>query len=74
MFRQKNIVLIIFASLLMPGLALGQEPARAIDATAKIKDEGMSRSQAMATIRYLTDVIGPRLTNSPGQKRANRWT
>ena len=34
----------------------------------------MNRSQAMATIRYMTDVIGPRLTNSPGQKRANQWT
>jgi carboxypeptidase Q len=25
-------------------------------------------------MRYLTDVIGPRLTNSPAQRRANRWT
>ncbi len=74
MFRQKNIVLIIFAALLTPGLALGQTAARAEDAVARIKDEGMNRSQAMATIRYLTDVIGPRLTNSPGQKRANQWT
>jgi carboxypeptidase Q len=42
--------------------------------TSSIKDEGMNRSQAMATIRYLTDVIGPRLTNSPAQKRSNVWT
>jgi hypothetical protein len=34
----------------------------------------MNRSQAMATMRYLTDVIGARLTNSPAQKRANVWT
>jgi hypothetical protein len=74
MFRQKNIVLVIFAALLMPGLALGQKAAASPDALAKIKDEGMNRSQAMATIRYLTDVIGPRLTNSPGQRRANQWT
>lgn len=74
MFRKKNIVLIIFAALLAPGMVLGQKAAPAEDALARIKDEGMNRSQAMATIRYLTDVIGPRLTNSPGQRRANRWT
>jgi hypothetical protein len=28
----------------------------------------------MQTLSYLTDVIGPRLTNSPGMKRANEWT
>lgn len=74
MFRQKNIVLIIFAALLTPVVSLGQKAEFAPDAVAKIRDEGMNRSQAMATIRYLTDVIGPRLTNSPGQKRANQWT
>ena len=28
----------------------------------------------MATLSYLTDVIGPRLTGSPNMKRANEWT
>ncbi|CAN5311434.1 hypothetical protein BH20ACI2_BH20ACI2_07200 [soil metagenome] len=75
MFRHKYVVLMILAALLMPGFAIGPAPAAApADAIAKIKDEGMNRSQAMATIRYLTDVIGPRLTNSPAQKRANQWT
>lgn len=40
----------------------------------KIRDEGMNRSQVMQTLSYLTDVIGPRLTNSPNMKRANEWT
>src|SRR5688572_1096904 len=40
----------------------------------RIKDEGLNRSQVMQTLSYLTDVIGPRLTNSPGMKRANEWT
>ena len=31
-------------------------------------------SQVMETLSYLTDVIGPRLTGSPGLKRANEWT
>ena len=41
---------------------------------AKIRDESMNRSQVLQTLSYLTDVIGPRLTNSPGMKRANEWT
>ncbi|MDM7921487.1 MAG: M20/M25/M40 family metallo-hydrolase [Pyrinomonadaceae bacterium] len=72
MFRQKNFVLLVMAALLLPGFAIAQAPDAA--AISKIKDEGMTRSQALATIRYLTDVIGPRLTNSPAQRRANNWT
>lgn len=44
------------------------------DVTARIRDEGLNRSQVMKTVLYMTDVIGPRLTNSPGLKRANEWT
>ncbi|MGH9898348.1 MAG: peptidase M28, partial [Pyrinomonadaceae bacterium] len=44
------------------------------DPIERIKDEGMNRSQVMQTLSYLTDVIGPRLTGSPGLKRANEWT
>lgn len=40
----------------------------------RIRDEGLNRSQVMATLGHLTDVIGPRLTGSPILKRANEWT
>ena len=43
-------------------------------ALAKIKDEGLNRSQVMETAFYLTDVCGPRLANSEGLARANAWT
>jgi carboxypeptidase Q len=46
-------------------------PAEVIE---KIKEEGLQRSQVMQTLSYLTDVIGPRLTGTPGLKRANEWT
>ncbi len=46
-------------------------PKEVID---KIRDEGLNHSQVMQTLSYLTDVIGGRLTNSPGMKRANEWT
>ncbi len=74
MIRRSNVALLLITALLMPGLAIAQAAGPAADAQTKIQDEGMNRSQAMATIRYLTDVIGPRLTNSPGQRRANQWT
>jgi carboxypeptidase Q len=44
------------------------------DPIDRIKEEGLKRSQVMATLSYLTDVIGPRLTGSPNMKRANEWT
>lgn len=39
----------------------------------KIKDEGMNRSKVMDHIWYLTERIGPRLTNSPNMRRAGEW-
>jgi hypothetical protein len=52
-----------------------QQPAKdPNDPIERIKEEGLKRSQVMQTLSYLTDVIGPRLTNSPGMKRANEWT
>ena len=44
------------------------------DPIARIREEGLKRSQVMETLSYLTDVIGPRLTGSPNLKRANEWT
>jgi len=43
------------------------------DVIKQIKDEGLNRSQAMATISYLTDVCGPRLTASPAARKAADW-
>jgi hypothetical protein len=36
--------------------------------------EATQRSHVAADLEYLTDVIGPRLTGSPGLRRANEWT
>jgi carboxypeptidase Q len=40
----------------------------------RIEAEGLERSQVPELASYLTDVIGPRLTGSPGMTRANEWT
>lgn len=60
----------VFAQGTAPAKAIYSAPKADID---KIVDEGMNRSQVMNHIWYLTDVIGPRLTNSPGQRRASEW-
>jgi hypothetical protein len=78
--RQFAVVLLLF-TLLVPYVAFGQQPQgqqqAAVDPNdpiVKIRDEGLNRSQVMQTLSYLSDVIGPRLTASPGMKRANEWT
>jgi carboxypeptidase Q len=40
----------------------------------QIKAEAFQNSQIMDTLFYLTDVYGPRLTNSPGFRQAADWT
>ena len=70
------LLLILFVS---PVALLAQQQTQAPapdpnDPIQRIKDEGANRSQVMQTLSYLSDVIGPRLTASPGMKRANEWT
>jgi hypothetical protein len=79
MLRRRFAAAFLLSAFITPTFLFAQQPATqpapaANDAVTKFKDEGMNRSQAMATMRYLTDVIGARLTNSPAQKRANVWT
>ncbi|MCM3873362.1 MAG: M20/M25/M40 family metallo-hydrolase [Pyrinomonadaceae bacterium] len=74
MFAQQGAQ-ILSGPLAVRPLQSSQTPAKdPNDPIERIKDEGMNRSQVMQTLSYLTDVIGPRLTNSPGMKRANEWT
>ena len=42
--------------------------------TQAILDEIEKHSELMANIEYLCDMIGPRLTGSPGLAKANHWT
>jgi carboxypeptidase Q len=42
-------------------------------ALQKIKKEGLENSKVMGIAFQLTDVLGPRLSNSPGLKKAQDW-
>jgi carboxypeptidase Q len=67
------------AALIVAGLlAVSSIPVQAqerVDTAmvAKIRDEGLNRSQVVALFDHLTNVIGPRLTGSPAFKDAADW-
>lgn len=88
MFRRNATVALLFVFFITPISAFAQQPTPSPavaaptgtpakdpnDPIERIKDEGMNRSQVTQTLSYLSDVIGPRLTASPGMKRSNEWT
>src|SRR6188768_405934 len=51
----------------------GQEPVD-LATIAKIKEEGLQRSQVLTTFNMFTNVIGPRLTGTPAHKAAADWS
>jgi hypothetical protein len=67
-------------ALLVAGLSPFQAPAQvaqeAVDLAVieQIREEGFERSQVKQMARHLTEVIGPRLSGSPGMAAANEWT
>jgi hypothetical protein len=70
---------LLVCTALATGLALApiaaQPAAEKVDYDAiyRIKDEGFQRSRVMEIMSWLTDVYGPRLTNSPGHRKAADW-
>ena len=77
--RRCAAVMLLSVSLIAPGVTVAQIPSTqgpppGLDPIARIRDEGLNRSQVMETLSYLSDVIGPRLTASPNMKRSNDWT
>ncbi len=64
-----------FLFVCITALASAQAADERVDLAAiyRIKDEGLQRSQVMDTLSYLTDIHGPRLTNSPNIRKAADW-
>jgi hypothetical protein len=64
------------ATLVLSGiLGLSAQSGESVDLEAiqRIKDEGLDRSQVMDVAWYLTELHGPRLTNSPQLRAAADW-
>ena len=68
-------VLTMFLLLVFAALPRAQAPTEKLDLgmIAKIKEEGLTRSQVMDHIGWLSDVYGPRLTGGPGILQASEW-
>jgi hypothetical protein len=67
--RIKNVVL-----LAIPACLLFADEKVDLGVVHRIKAEAFQNSQVMEHVAYLTDVYGPRLTNSPGNRAAAEWT
>jgi carboxypeptidase Q len=72
MSSKRNTAIVLLASGLLTGA--GQAAPQADwEMVARIREEGFQRSQLADTLSYMTDVLGARLTVSPGMRRAQRW-
>ena len=76
MKRLSHIVLLCVLMLVVVALPGAQAPAEKVDLAtiARIREEGLKRSQVMDHISWLSDVYGPRLTGGPGIRQAADWT
>ena len=63
----------IFASLLLAPVPFGTAQEVDLEVVHRIKQEAFEGSKVMDHLFYLTDVNGPRLTNSPGYRKAAEW-
>ncbi len=61
-------ILVVFAAS-----TFGQQPKVDLEMVAKIREEGLQRSQVMDIVGYITDVLGARLTLSADMKEAQTW-
>jgi hypothetical protein len=74
-FRHRPVVAgaALAATLAFVPLGAQQQDTVDYDAVYRIKEEGFARSEVMNIMSWLTDVYGPRLTNSPGFRKSGEW-
>ena len=70
---KKTLHLLLTLGLFWSMPLFAQEEPVDYNMVYKIKQEGLNNSEVMDIAFYLTDVSGPRLTNSPGYARAANW-
>jgi carboxypeptidase Q len=78
--RGASALLTWISFLLLPGGGIASARAQLpperidLDAVGRIKREALEHSEIPALARHLVDVVGSRLTGSPGMRSANAWT
>jgi carboxypeptidase Q len=71
--KNSLVYLVLLELLFVRAVLVAQEPVDAA-MNAKIRDEGLNRSQVEKTFAHFTEVIGPRLTGSPALKQAAEYS
>jgi len=72
--KQLMILLMMFSLPVSSFAQVANAPEVDLKAIEAFKKEGIDNSKIMETASWLTDVYGPRLTNSKQMKRANDFT
>ena len=62
----------LFLTCLITSASIAQEVID-LEVIHKIRQEGLKNSNVKDLAFYLTDAFGPRLTNSPGHRKAGKW-
>ena len=72
---RKRLFAVVIGSIAVGFGGLAAQSAERVDKTAiaKIRAEGLEKSQVMDTMFWLTDRYGPRLTGSPYFEEAGDW-
>jgi len=68
-----RVVAVAAALAMMTAIAIGAQEKVDEAVIARIKMEGFQHSQVMETLSWLTDVYGPRLSNSANYRKAAEW-
>ncbi|HEX6694346.1 MAG TPA: M20/M25/M40 family metallo-hydrolase [Longimicrobiales bacterium] len=68
----RSVFALLLATSVLTSTAAAQDPVNAA-MVARIRDEGLNRSQVMDHISWLSDVYGPRLQGSPAMQQAADW-
>ena len=71
--QSKKLFLALAGTLLLSAVYVYSEEPADLSVIHRIKAEAFENSKVMDHEFYLTDVYGPRLTNSPGYKAAGDW-
>src|SRR5215208_661251 len=74
-FMHSRVMRAMLSALMVALPAVIGAQAEKIDlpTLAKIRDEGLNRSQVMDHMIWLSDIYGPRLTGSPTFEQAGQW-
>jgi carboxypeptidase Q len=72
MNTSRVFLVVLLAAVMTAPAAVSQETVH-WDVVSKIRGEGFQHSQVMDLAGYMSDVLGPRLTGSPGMRKAQKW-